>query len=376
MRTHVLSFLAPSSPMAPARRRPVLGAAILLATTTLAIGAAAQTAVFPPDYGNVPEGPFNSQQLPLAYGTSRVQMVFDTVSMSVPVGRQISAIGWREDGQVPTMNPGRSLQLEVRVGYTTHTAATLTGTFDNHFAAPPTTVFGPALFVLPNLRDPNAPLPNGRFNLPITPFTFAPPTGQNLLVEFRVFGTSGGGTPFTYFLDRADYVSPVVSGPAGCAHTTGTSVLTMQPTRPGQYFDASVATGPAISPCVLALGIGSTLASPYPLTGVFAGISPTCLGQILPTQLDTLGGTTSGSGTTSWQFFIPNQIDLSGLPIAGQALFLDFFSPGGIVVSNGSQVTLGTNPRATIVYANQPPTTAVNGQVARNYAPVTFFTHN
>lgn len=341
----------------------------------LGYATAQQTAIFPPDYVGVAEGPLNSINLPLAYGTSRVQMVFDTVSMSVPVGQQISAIGWREDTQVTSMNAGRSLQLEVRVGYTTYTAANITSNFDNNWAGTPTTVFGPALFVLPNLRDPNAPLPGGRFNLSVTPFTFAPPTGQNLLVEFRIYGTSGGGSPFTYFLDRADYVSPVASGPAGCPHTTGTANLSFEPTRPGLFFSASVTTGPTVSPCALALNLGSPLATPYPLTSLFAGISPACTGQV-PAPFSAFSNTTGGGGTASWGFLIPNNIAFSGMVISGQALFLDFFSPGGVVVSNGRQVTLGTNPRGTIVYANQPPTSATSGSISRNYVPVTFFTHN
>lgn len=349
----------------------------IFAALLLSGAAVAQTAsVFPPDYGSIPDGPFNSPNLPFAYGTSRVQLVYDTASMTVPIGHSITKIGFREDGTVTSLITGRSLQLEVRMGYTSYASNTLTGTYDNNWASTPTTVFGPALFVLPNLHDPAAPLPNGRFDLTITPFTWSPPAGQNLLIEYRIYGTSGGGAPFSYYLDRADYVSPVVNGPAGCPHTTGTAVQTVSPVRPGLYYDSTISSGPAASPCVLAMNIGTPLVAPFPLTGVFGGIGPLCTGQVSPVGLATLGGTTGGSGYANWSFFIPNNLAFSGVVISTQALFLDFFSPGGIVVSNGAQVTTGTNPRASALYVNGPPTTSTTGSLANNYCPVTFFTHN
>jgi hypothetical protein len=348
----------------------------LLLPFLLAVSAVAQTAIFPPDYGTIPDGPFNSPNLPLANGTSRVQFVYDTESMTVPVGHQITAIGFRQDGAFTTLTNGRSLQLEVRMGWSTFRAATLTSTFDNNFAATPVTVFGPALFVLPNLHDNGAPLPNGRFQVSITPFTFSPPPGQNLLVEYRIFGTSGGGAPFNYFLDRADYVSPVVNGPAGCPHSSGTAVLTVDPTRPGLYYNATMTTGPAASPGLLALNVGAPLATPFPLSAVFGGVAPACTGQVSPTGLATLGGLSGSSGYCNWSFFIPNNLAFNGLTISSQALFLDFFAPGGLVVSNGAQVRTGTNPRASACYVNGPPTTSATGSLAYNYCPVTFFTHN
>jgi hypothetical protein len=331
--------------------------------------------VFPPDYGSIAEGPLHSGNLPLAYGVSRVQFVYDAAALTVPAGHQITKIGFREDGGVAALTNGRTLQLEVRMGYTSASSANLSSTFDNNYAGAQTTVFGPALFTLPNLHDPAAPLPGGRFGVTITPFPYSPPAGQNLLVEYRIFGTSGGGAPFGYYLDRADFVSPVVNGPAGCPHASGTGVLTVDPFRPGMYFNATLSTGPGASPGLLAINVGQTLVTPYPLTGVFGGINPACTGQVSPIGLGTLGGLTNSSGYCNWYFFVPNNIVFSGVSIASQCLFLDFFSPGGIVVSNGAQVTLGTNPRASVCYVNGPPTTSATGSLASNYCPVTFFDH-
>lgn len=351
--------------------RSVLSFALLCCATI-----AQTTQVFPSDYTAVAEGPFNSPNLPLANGTSRTQCLYDSVALPIASGQQITRLGFRQDATQTAMNAGRSLQLEVRMGYSTFTAANVTATFDTNYSAPPVTVFGPALFVLPNLRDTANPLPNGQFFLNLTtPFVYAP-AGRNLIVEYRVFGTSGGGTAFNYVLDRADYYSVVTSGPAGCVHSGGgPAVLVTQPTRPGQYFDATVNAAPANTVGVMAISVGSGLVPAYSLTAVFGGISPTCMGQLSPAGLATLGGATSANGYMNHYFLIPNNLAFAGLPISSQGLFLDFFAPGGVVVSNGAEVVTGTNPRTSVVYAQGAPTGSLTGSVAYNYCPVAFFTH-
>jgi len=49
-------------------------------------------------------------------------------------------------------------------------------------------------------------------------------------------------------------------------------------------------------------------------------------------------------------------------------------SPGGIVVSRGTEVLTGATPRATIVHAIRSPT-AVTGTGSRHYSPVALFQH-
>ncbi len=351
--------------------------ASLLPFVLLCTAAFAQTtAIFPDEYAAVAEGPFNSPNLPLANGTSRNQCLYEGVDLQVQSGHQITKLGFRQDATTTTMNLGRSLQLEVRMGYSTYTAATMTTTFDTNYHVPPITVFGPALFVLPNLRDPANPLTDGKFFLTLTtPFNYVP-AGRNLIVEYRVFGTSGGGSPFTYILDRADYYSVVTNGPAGCLHSGGgPTVLTTTPTRPGLYYDTTVTNGPTNAPAVLALSLGAPLAPAYSLGPIFAGISPTCTGQLSPVGLATLGGTTGGSGYANWYFVIPNNQAFNDYAISSQGLFLDFFAPGGLVVSNGAQVITGTNPRTSIVYAAGAPTALPTGSKLANYCPVAFFVH-
>lgn len=332
--------------------------------------------VFPDEYANVAEGPFNSPNYPFAYGTSRVQIVYEAVDLAIPAGHQIRRLAYRQDRTVTTMNPGRTLQLEVRMGYTSHTATTFTSTFANNYTTPPVTVFGPAMYALPNLRDNNNPLPNDLFFLPLTtPFTYQPANG-NLVVEYLVYGNSGGGTGWTYYLDRSDYVSPVTYGPAGCPHSGNqTPNLTATPTRPGSSYSSSCTNGPGSSFALLLITPAQQLTTPFDLQAMIPGIHPTCLGQVPLNGVMVLTDFTNTAGGASWYFSIPNNPGFADMYWASQAAFFDFFAPGGVVVSNGAQVLTGAAPRTSVLAANGPPATLTTGGVSRNYNPVTFFEH-
>ncbi len=341
----------------------------------VAAGLAAQsTSIFPSEYTAVAEGPFNSPNLPLANGTSRVMAVYDQADLTVPAGATITQIGFRQDATLTTLDTGRALQLEVRMGYTTQAPNSVSTTFDSVYDGAPTTVFGPALFQLPNLRDAANPLTNGQFFLTLTtPFAYQP-NGRNLVVEYRVLGNSIGGASFNYRLDRADYFSPVVQGAAGCTHSGGgPTTLTVNPVRTGASVSLTGASAPANSFAVVAVSVGSQLVTPYALDIVFAGIAPTCTGQLAIGNLSTLGSTTSSSGGFAAGYQVPNNPLLNDLWLSHQALVLDFFSPGGIVTSNGASVQVGILPRASMLAAQGPPATTTTGVINTNYCPVAFF---
>lgn len=350
---------------------------VLLSAALLATSALAQNvAVFPDEYVAVPEGPLNSPNLPLARGTSRVQCLYNQIDLAIPSGHVITKLGFREDATLTTLDNGTTLQLEIRMGWSTNDHVSMVTNFDNNYAAPPVTVFGPAVFVLPNLRDGANPLPNGQFFIPLTtPFQYVP-NGQNLVVEYRVFGTTGGGAQFNYRLDRADYYSPRTYGPAGCPHSGGgTPNLTLAATRPGQNFTASVTSAPGNAPSFLAINLGTGLVPPYDLSGIF-GTAPACTGQMNPVGLALLGPSTASSGgAVSWSFLIPNNEVWADYVISAQGIFLDFFSPGQIVVSNGGEVLTGARSRSSIVAAAGVPTTVTTGTKSSYYCPVAFFEH-
>ena len=349
----------------------------ILSCATLTCSAFAQTAIYPADYVDVAEGPFNSPNLPLARGTSRVMCLYEDVDLDIPVGMNITKLGFREDGSLTTADSGAMLQLEVRMGWTTEDHTSMSTNFGNNYATTPVTVFGPAVYTLPDLRDPANPLPNGQFFIDLTtsfPYT---PNGRNLLVEYRVFGTNGGGSQFNYRLDRADYYSPRTYGPAGCMHSGGqVPNLTIDRTRPGLSFIARATDGPANSPVFLVFNIGSSLTTPYPLGPIFNGVDPACTGQLAAGTVGIFGGSTSSGGNKNWSAQIPNDDMFGKLTISAQAVFLDFFTPGGVAVSRGGEVLTGIQPRTTILAAGGAPTSVSTGSKSTHYAPVAFFEYN
>ena len=348
---------------------------LTVAVSLLGAAIAQSPAIFPAEYSAVAEGPLDSPNLPLAYGTSRVQMVYERADLNIPNGRQIRRLGFRQDATFPNLEAGRSLQLEIRMGYSSLATTAVTGTFDTNYTNTPTTVFGPALLALPALRDPAAPLPNGQFWITLTtPFTYNPGS-NNLVVEYRVYGTSGGGAPFAWRLDRADYYSPTALGPDGCAHSGGQIPrLTVDPVRTAGYYSSALTLGPAQSLAVLAMTTGAPLATPYSLQPFLPGIATACRGQISLTNPLALTAVTNSSGGVYYSFFVPNSPALyNDLYVSSQAVLLDFFAPGGAAVSNGAQVQIGIPPRCTTVYAGGPPSTLMSGAASANYCPVSFF---
>ena len=353
-----------------------LSLSLIFWSVTGAAATAQTVAVFPDEYAAVAEGPLNSPNLPLASGTGRVQCLYEATDISVPSGQSITRLGFRQDATVATLDTGRTINVEIRMGWSTLTATTMTTNFANNYTSAPVTVLGPVNVVLPNLRDAASPLANGQFFVNLaTPFAYVP-AGRNLIVEYRVFGNSGGGTSFNYRLDRADFYSPATYGPAGCPHSGGgTPSITVQPVRPGQNYTCAMTTGPGTSPGVLLLQVGQGLTAPYPLTAVFAGINPACTGQLSPVDLASLSAVSSAAGSASWAFPIPNNPAFSDLQISSQAAFLDLFAPGGLVVSRGATILTGARPRTTIVSAVGSPATVTTGTLNVNYCPVAFFEH-
>lgn len=353
--------------MNPMLRLPVVALSLFSAL------AAQSPAIFPAEYANVPEGPFNSPNLPLANGTSRVMIAYDRIDLPVPTGRTITRLGFRQDGTLTTTDTGRALQLEIRMGYT-GTSSTLVSTFADNYAAAPTTVFGPALFQLPALRAAQNPLPSGIVWIDLTtPFVYAPGNGH-LVVEYRVHGNSAGGAAFNYRLDRADFWSPVAQGVAGCAHSGGrTAVLTMDPCRVGGSFSASVATGPQNTFSVLVLSTSGPLVTPFSLQPFVPGVDAACRSQVPLGSVLTLGALTGSTGNASYAFTIPNNPVYNDLILAGQAAFFDFFAPGGLAVSNAAQVQVGIRPRTSLLSAQGPPLVVTTGAVQAGYAPVSLF---
>jgi hypothetical protein len=340
-----------------------------------ALAASAQSpATFPSDHATIPNGSSGLNWFPYSYGVSRMMAVYESWDIQVPSGHQITRIGFRADGTIQAL--GKSLQLQVRMGQTDRTAATLQSTFDNNWFGTPTTVFGPALFTLPDLNNPASPNPDGPlvWLTLTTPFTYDP--SRNLLIEWRILANSNGGAAFSYQLDRATFESPIVTGPLGCQHS-GNQIpdLESRDTKIGTNWITDLYQAPASQPVFLLVNVGGSLVTPYPLSPVFAGMPAACQGQLLPTNLAILNGVANSSGYANWQVPIPNNLAFNDLRLSSQALCLDFFAPGGGVVSNGDQIDIGVDPAMTLLY-HQGSATNHTGTLQPNYGVVTLFAYN
>lgn len=350
--------------------------ACLLPFALLCAAAGAQTlAIFPDEYVDVAEGPFNSPNLPLANGTSRVQILYDAQDLQIPSGHQITRLGFRQDATLSAMDTGRIVNLEIRMGFSTAAPDSMSGTFDTNYAAAPVTVFGPANLTLPNLRDASNPLVDGKIWIQLTtPFSYVP-AGKNLVVEYRCFGNSGGGGSWNYRLDRADYYSPVAYGPDGCPHSGGgIPNLTVQPTRPGLNYSCAMSNGPANSAGALLVQPNLQLIPPVSL-GPILGVAPTCTLQVWPTDGILLTAVSTAAGSAQWNVFLANDPVNADIHVSSQAVFLDLFAPGGMVFSRGTEVLTGARPRTAILSGNGPPTTVTSGSISLYYCPVAFFDH-
>jgi hypothetical protein len=334
-------------------------------TTAFLLTAAltAQSIVFPSTHTTIANGASSITWFPLSDGVSRQQIVFEGWDLNIPANTPITRIGFRHDPGFSSV--ARQVQLEVRVGASTATAATMSTTYDSNFTGSPTTVFPLGLYGLPPFSSGSS---NSIWYINFTtPFLY---TGGNLVVEFRVFANNNGNQSFSYGIDRALFVSPVTNGVPGCMHAGGqVPTFAHQPTAIGTNWTMNLSQAPASAPVALLLAVGQTMPAPYSLAAL--GIGPSCLGQ-MPGSFAGFSGTTNTFGSATWSLAIPANLALNYLRVTGQVVALDIFSPGSLVVSNASQVDFGVAPRSTILW-HQGSATAATGSVYANYGVVTFF---
>lgn len=347
----------------------------LLLLALLCSGATAQgVATFPSDHAAIPDGSSSIAWFPYSSGVSRTMALYERWDLLVPAGRAITRIGFRADAAQIAL--GKRLQLQVRMGSTTLTAQTMDPSYDNNWFGTPTTVFGPALFVMPDLNNPQNPNPDGSVIWLTLSTPFVPDATRNLLVEWRILANNNGGAAFSYPLDLATFDSPVVSGPSGCQHS-GNQIpaLASRPTAVGAYWHNDLTQAPSSQPVVLFLNLGTPLVPSYPLSPFLPGISPSCVGQIALQNLLSMEGVTTPWGSTTFSVPIPSDRVFNDLILSSQAFCLDFFSPGNLVVSNGDQVQIGIDPAMSLLWSTGS-STASSGSVYANLGVVTLFAHN
>lgn len=349
---------------------------LLFALTLGSVQAQALSAIFPSNYAGsglyaaVPEGPRDSGVRPFGQ-IGRTAFLYESRDLTIAAGQRITRIGFREDATRTAIEPGYVIQLEVWMGYSANTAQTITQSFSANYNTPaggPTRVFGPALFTLPALRDPTAPLPNGQFWIDLTTeFSFDPSQG-NLMVEYRVFANSNSNAQFNYRLDVADWHSPRAEGPSSC----GTTQIAFRPTRVGSNMYLDLSSAPANTLAAVALNPAALLQAPNPTPL----LPPGCNLQINVASAASVVAFTNAVGNASLRFPIPNLPNLYGnMDIAAQAVVFDVFRPGGVDVSNGAQIRIAENLAASMLTLSGAPLGSDLGSRTRYYCPVTFFQH-
>lgn len=345
---------------------PRLAFGLLLGGTALS----QNTTVFPSDHATIANGGEQTAGIPVSWGISRMAFVYDDHDLVIPAGRTITALGFRQDGS--TASTGHTIQLELRIGPAATASTNTSGTFTNNQAAPPQTVYGPAPFVLPTFTTATSGAP--LWVTLTTPYVY---TGGNLWVEWVVSGNSNGNTFFSYALDRALAEYPKVQGQQGCLNSANTrGLLQTGNAIVGGSLGTTLNAMPAGSLGILVAEL-SPLLPPFSLAPLFPGIDPTCQAQVLLGPAGVALGYVAVAGGAGWTWPIPNNLALNDVIVSSQAIGLDPPSPGGVVVSNATQIQIGIQPAASLVRADGPgSTTAAFGNVYTNWSPVTFFQHN
>lgn len=345
--------------------------ALVLGSFTSAV-TAQSVKVAPIDHANPNEPPAwiagdtSTSRYPFSYGISRVMYVYESSAsgrtlLDIPDNAPITALGFpRDEG---SSSSGVGVRLQVFMGASAKTAATADADFAQNFSGQPVEVFTLKIFNLPNLGQGNevvwVPLD--------TPFPFD--ASENLAVDYRVHANANSNQSFTYRLDRGRAITEVSSFGQGCQASGGQSPqLTSNGTAIGETWRPRLSRGPANASAYLNIGV-SRLAAPIGIPG-----APGCDALVAPNA--TLSGTTSGSGTESWSVSVPNDVDLWEATVYSQAIAIDFFAnPAGLVVSDGDAMTIGLDPRMSIIRANGSAT-ATRGSVTRNFGQVSLFRHN
>ncbi len=129
----------------------------------------------------------------------------------------------------------------------------------------------------------------------------------------------------------------------GCNTSTGALTLTANglPKIGNATFGFTVGTGPAGAAAYLFLSTGTAAATPISTTcSLF--LEPVALNALIGLGLTPTGPQTLGAGgTTTFNFPIPQLVNLAGIQGAFQALVLDTAAPGGFAVSNARTFFIG-----------------------------------
>jgi hypothetical protein len=276
------------------------------------------------------------------------------------------------------MSTGHKIQLKMFMGKTLKTHATAEATFAANYTSASVNVFGGAagkILALPDLGNPTKPGADAPFVFVPLDTVYTHDSSQNLAVEWQVLANDNGNAPWLYTLDSGSFIAKTAKIGSGCPSSANViPTLTSTQAAIGGNYAVYLSGAPAGNPTALALSLKAASA-PIRHPGYALGcnlhidLGPTALLPVF------FLGTTSTSGSFSWNFPVPNDRRLNDLQLYSQAVIADFFASGGGVLSDAGMAELGMNPQQAMISATGDPN-AASGSVSKFRGLITHFIHN
>lgn len=298
--------------------------------------------------------------IPLGWSPNRFQQFF--LGSELPSAMTMASLALRQPHTGPTA-AGFSVDLDIKVGYTSRWAGTISSTFAaNWDLGSPVQVLPRSVVVFPDQHT----VPQVFSEMVVTipwpvHFDWVPQPGRNLLVEITVYGNSVGSGIYGYPIDNVSGTYGQWGTPANATTANGGAVRAFGPVMAfgawtqtavprvystgtpqiGDTFRVRIAQARAAAPVLLLMGLGisSCQGLPLPLDlGAYG--APGC--SLLIDPFDTQVVVSNASGQGSFQYSIPNNIYALGLHFYEQAFPAD---PGanalGLAASNGGVGLIG-----------------------------------
>jgi hypothetical protein len=297
--------------------------------------------------------------IPFGWYPVKYQQVFHGTEL--PTAFTMAGLSLRQDERASVAH-SFTVDMEIQVGYTTKTPATMSTTFAANFdAGTPVVVVPRAQIVFPDQPSTGPTDPSDFFlTIPFNnTFDWGPSPGMNFLVQVTVFGNSNGGNPWGYAFDATSGTARLYGSPAnassgvldsnyglvmGLRELSHTAVPVLYSTNEPQIGDTCrirLAQARAASPALSCLGFSNTAWNGIPLPFDLAPLgAPGC--RVLISVTDARPVTTNAQGAASFTYSIPNDIYLLRLAFYNQFVVAD---PGanslGLALTNGGVGVIG-----------------------------------
>ncbi len=299
--------------------------------------------------------------IPFGWTPNRYQQVF--LGSELPNAFTIAALSLRQPHTGPVAH-NFAVDLEIRVGYTTRWASTMSTTFASNWDA------GAPVLVLPrsvvDFPDQPATHPQSYSEMLLTmpwqtDFDWVPQPGRNLLIEVVVYGNSWGSGIYGYPIDNLSGTISIWGTPATAtvanggavrsfglvmgfverSHTAIPQLFSTDTPQIGNQFRVRLVQARPSALELLLLGVSNVSWNnqPLPLDLMSYG-APGC--RLLLDPFDTQILIANAAGTSNRQYDIPNNIYALGLRFYNQAFVFDpTVNALGFVATNGGVGLIG-----------------------------------